>query len=96
MPDATRHDPAQHDVAPAGLLLVAGRLWDGTGAGARRGMALAIRNGRVERVAPPGEGKTIGFDSGTGEGTFAQAFDATLAAIEVKLKYCPLQRGGVA
>ena len=31
---------------------MADRLWDGTGAGARRDMALVIRDGRVERVAP--------------------------------------------
>ena len=41
--------------APAGdegLLVVADRLWDGTGGAVRRGVALAIRGGRVDRVAP--------------------------------------------
>ena len=41
--------------ASSGLLLVADRLWDGTGAGARSDMALVIRDGRVERVAPATE-----------------------------------------
>jgi imidazolonepropionase-like amidohydrolase len=35
-----------------GLLVVADRLWDGTGGAVRRGVALAIRGGRVDRVAP--------------------------------------------
>ena len=35
-----------------GLLVVADRLWDGTGTEVRRGAALAIRGGRVDRVAP--------------------------------------------
>jgi len=37
------------------LLVVADRLWDGAGGGARRDMALAIRGGRVDRVAPVSE-----------------------------------------
>jgi len=48
-------DPARHDSAPNGLLLLAGRLWDGTGAGARREVALLVRDGRVDRVAPAAE-----------------------------------------
>jgi imidazolonepropionase-like amidohydrolase len=55
MPDAAARDPLRHDVAMNDLLLVAGRLWDGTGAGARRDMALVIRDGRVERVAAAAE-----------------------------------------
>src|SRR5262245_59311327 len=44
--------PAHPDSGPAGdLLLVADRLWDGTGRGAQRDVALVIRDGRVERVA---------------------------------------------
>ena len=35
-----------------GLLVVADRLWDGTGGAVRQGVALAIRGGRVDRVAP--------------------------------------------
>jgi imidazolonepropionase-like amidohydrolase len=35
-----------------GLLVVADRLWDGTGGAVRRGVALAIRGDRVDRVAP--------------------------------------------
>ena len=35
-----------------GLLVVADRLWDGTGTEVRRGAALATRGGRVDRVAP--------------------------------------------
>jgi imidazolonepropionase-like amidohydrolase len=35
-----------------GLLVVADRLWDGAGGAVRREVALAIRGGRVERVAP--------------------------------------------
>ena len=46
----TRQSPA-----PTGLLVVADRLWDGTGAGVRQDMALLIRDGRVERVAPTAE-----------------------------------------
>jgi imidazolonepropionase-like amidohydrolase len=38
-----------------GLLVLAGRLWDGTGAPARPGMALVVRDGRVEQVAPAAE-----------------------------------------
>jgi imidazolonepropionase-like amidohydrolase len=48
-------DPTRHDSAPNGLLLLAGRLWDGTGAGARREVALLVRDGRVDRVAPAAE-----------------------------------------
>ncbi len=55
MLDAASRDPLRHDVAMNDLLLVAGRLWDGTGAGARRDMALVIRDGHVERVAPAAE-----------------------------------------
>jgi imidazolonepropionase-like amidohydrolase len=44
--------PARHGATANNLLLVADRLWDGTGASARRDMALVIRDGRVERVAP--------------------------------------------
>ena len=53
MPDPARHDPGVRDDPAPGdnLLLVAARLWDGTGTGARRDVALVIRNGRVERVA---------------------------------------------
>src|SRR5262245_35756694 len=47
MRDAARHDPA-----PNHLLLLADRLWAGTGADVRRDLALVIRDGRVERVAP--------------------------------------------
>jgi imidazolonepropionase-like amidohydrolase len=53
--DSAHPDPARHDLAPADLLLAADRLWDGTGSGARRDMALVIRAGRVERVAPAAE-----------------------------------------
>src|SRR4029453_11364771 len=54
--NASAHsDPTRHDLAPTDLLLVADRLWDGTGAGARRDMALVIRAGRVERGAPAAE-----------------------------------------
>lgn len=35
-----------------GLLVLAGRLWDGSGEPARRDMGLLLRGGRVERVAP--------------------------------------------
>ncbi len=55
MPDPVRHDAAPHGSASADLLLVAGRLWDGTGTGARRNAALLVRDGRVERVAPASE-----------------------------------------
>jgi imidazolonepropionase-like amidohydrolase len=55
MTDPARHEPAPEDVAGGALLVTAGRLWDGTGAGARRDMALVIRDGRVERVAPVAE-----------------------------------------
>ena len=55
MTDPARHEPAPEDVAASALLVTAGRLWDGTGAGARRDMALVIRDGRVERVAPVAE-----------------------------------------
>ena len=55
MTDPARHEPASEDVAASALLVTAGRLWDGTGAGARRDMALVIRDGRVERVAPVAE-----------------------------------------
>jgi imidazolonepropionase-like amidohydrolase len=34
------------------LLVLAGRLWDGSGAPARQDMGLVVRGGRVERVAP--------------------------------------------
>ena len=37
------------------LLVVADRLWDGAGGGARRDVALAIRGGCVDRVAPVSE-----------------------------------------
>ena len=47
MEGAVHHDPAGHEPTPSALLLVAGRLWDGTGAGARRDRALLIRDGRV-------------------------------------------------
>jgi imidazolonepropionase-like amidohydrolase len=41
-------------LAPAtdGLLVVADRLWDGTGAAVRRDVALVLRDGWVEQVAP--------------------------------------------
>jgi imidazolonepropionase-like amidohydrolase len=52
MSDAAHLDPGGEVAAPNDLLLVADRLWDGTGAGAGRDMALLIRGGRVERVAP--------------------------------------------
>jgi imidazolonepropionase-like amidohydrolase len=42
-------------VQDEGLLVVADRLWDGAGGGARRDVALAIRDGRVDRVAPASE-----------------------------------------
>src|SRR5262245_11224703 len=45
-------DPARQAGAPSDLLLAADRLWDGTGSSSRRDMALVIRAGRVERVAP--------------------------------------------
>src|SRR5262245_32454748 len=50
MEGSVRHEPA-----PGELLLVADRLWDGTGAGTHRDRALVIRDGRVERVAPATE-----------------------------------------
>ena len=62
MLDAASRDPLRHDVAMNDLLLVAGRLWDGTGAGARRDMALVIRDGRVERVTPAAEVRSTGAD----------------------------------
>jgi imidazolonepropionase-like amidohydrolase len=55
MEPAAPHQSARPDHAPNGLVLLADRLWDGTGAGARRDMALVIRAGRVERVAPAAE-----------------------------------------
>jgi imidazolonepropionase-like amidohydrolase len=55
MSDSAHQDPARQGSAPDGLLLVADRLWDGTGAGAHRDRALLIRDGRVERVAPAAE-----------------------------------------
>lgn len=41
--------------APDALLVLAGRLWDGSGAPVRRDMGLVVRDGRVERVAPAAE-----------------------------------------
>ena len=38
-----------------GLLILAGRLWDGAGAPARQDMGLVVRGGRVEQVAPVAE-----------------------------------------
>jgi imidazolonepropionase-like amidohydrolase len=55
MPDAAHLDPAPSGPAPSELLVLAGRLWDGTGATARRDMALVIRDGHVQRVAPAAE-----------------------------------------
>ncbi len=40
---------------PDGLLVLAGRLWDGSGAPARRDAGLVVRGGRIERVAPVAE-----------------------------------------
>jgi imidazolonepropionase-like amidohydrolase len=40
---------------PDGLLVLAGRLWDGSGAPARRDTGLLVRGGRIERVAPVAE-----------------------------------------
>src|SRR5262245_32447448 len=37
---------------PDALLVAAGRLWDGSGAPARRDTGLVVRGGRIERVAP--------------------------------------------
>jgi imidazolonepropionase-like amidohydrolase len=37
---------------PEALLVVAGRLWDGSGAPARPDIGLVVRGGRVERVSP--------------------------------------------
>jgi hypothetical protein len=55
MPDAVHRDPPPRHAAPGDLLVVAGRLWDGTAAATRRGMALVVREGRVDRVAPAAE-----------------------------------------
>ncbi|HEY7139874.1 MAG TPA: amidohydrolase family protein [Methylomirabilota bacterium] len=55
MPDAAHRGVEPRGPGPSELLLVAGRLWDGTGASIRRDMALVIRDGRVERVAPAAE-----------------------------------------
>lgn len=41
--------------AAAGVLILAGRLWDGSGAPARPDAGLVVRGGRVERVAPVAE-----------------------------------------
>ena len=45
-------DAKRQDLAPIGVLVVADRLWDGTGAGVRQQMALMVRDGRVDRLAP--------------------------------------------
>ena len=55
MPDAAHRDQPPRHAAPGDLLVVAGRLWDGTAAATRRGMALVVREGRVDRVAPAAE-----------------------------------------
>ena len=51
MKDSAPQGPARQHAAARELLVVADRLWDGTGAATRRDMALVIRDGRVERVA---------------------------------------------
>jgi imidazolonepropionase-like amidohydrolase len=48
---SAHRDPARPDLASNDLLVVADRLWDGSGAATRRDVALMIRAGRVERVA---------------------------------------------
>src|SRR5581483_11679947 len=51
-PRGRRHRRRPMTAADDGLLVAAGRLWDGTGAPARPDTALLCRGGRIERMAP--------------------------------------------
>jgi imidazolonepropionase-like amidohydrolase len=68
MPDAAHRDQPPRHAAPGDLLVVAGRLWDGTAAATRRGMALVVRRGRVDRVAPAAELRDAGRRRGRRHG----------------------------